>query len=369
MEKTIIDYFISLVTIDSESKSEKQIAEKLQKDLTSLGAEVRFDNAHHTTGGDVGNLYAFFKGDQKKTPLLLCAHMDTVQPGKKIRPQILEDKISSDGKTILGADDKSGIAQIIWAIHELKKNSEKHAPLEILFTISEEIGLLGAKYVDYTLLSAKTGFALDGHDVGSIAIGAPSQNSLHYTFYGREAHAGVEPEKGINAIKIAAEAISKMPSGRIDEETTCNIGLIQGGKATNIVPNKVEIKAEARSHDSTKLKNITERLNEIIQSTAEKNGIRADIRVTEEYKAFRLNQEDEAVLLAKQASQSLKMNFDTYVGGGGSDVNIFNQNGLRMAVAGTGMAKVHTLNEFINIADLENGARWIKEVIRIYSGK
>lgn len=373
MKNSVLDYFLELIKIDSESKNEKAVSELLQKDLETLGAEVKFDNAHQSTGGNVGNLIAYFAGDIEKQPILFCAHMDTVKPGNGIKPQIKNDVICTDGTTILGGDDKSGIAEIIWAIKEIKEANEKHAPIEVLLTISEEIGLLGAKYLDYSLISSEIGYALDGHDVGSIAIATPSQNSIDFTIIGLEAHAGVEPEKGINAIQIAAEAITAMPMGRIDGETTCNIGIINGGKATNIVPNQVEIEAEVRSHDPKKLKEVTQKMVKAVEETVAKyhlNGFsaRSEIKVNEEYHAFRLTNNDESVQLAKKASERLRLSFKPYIGGGGSDVNIFNKNGLKMAVAGTGMDKVHTVNEQLKIIDLENGAKWVKEVIRVYSG-
>ncbi len=372
MNSTIIDYFISLVKIDSESKNEKELALRLESDLKKLGATVQFDKANKKTAGNVGNLYAYFPGKTDKEPILFCAHMDTVVPGKNIKPKIREDRITADGATILGSDDKSGIAEIIWAIKEIKENKEEHAPIEVLFTISEEIGLLGAKYLDYSLLKAKFGFALDAHEIGEITIAAPAQNSMKYTVFGKEAHAGAEPEKGLNAIKIASEAISKMPMGRIDPETTCNIGMIDGGRATNIVPNEVEVKAEARSHDQKKLHDLTERMSAAFRETAAEyklDDFQANVKidVSEEYRAFKLTEDDQIVELVKKASANCRIEDKTTIGGGGSDANIFNQNGLKMGVLGTGMSKVHTTDEFILIKDLENGIKWIKEIIREYS--
>ncbi len=170
----LVDYFISLVEIDSESKDEKRVAEKLANDLSEMGAEIIFDNAHHATQGNVGNLIANFKGKVDKAPLLLCAHTDTVNPGKGIKPIIKDDLITSDGSTILGSDDKSGIAQIVEAIRRLDEEGYEYAPIQVLFTISEEIGLLGAKNLDYSLIKAKVGFALDCNGVGSIVTHAPS---------------------------------------------------------------------------------------------------------------------------------------------------------------------------------------------------
>ena len=372
MDKTITDFFISLVTIDSESKNEKATALKLEEDLKKLGAKVQYDNAHKKTDGNIGNLYAYFPGNIEKLPILLCAHLDTVTPGNNIKPQIMDDKIFSDGTTILGADDKSGVAAIIWAIKELKENNEDHAPIEALFTISEEIGLLGAKHLDYSLIKSKIGYAFDGHHVGQITIGAPSQNSMKYTIHGKESHAGVAPEQGIHAIKITSEAIAAMPMGRIDEETTCNVGVIKGGTATNIIPNLVVIKAEARSHNEDKLKQITEQMSDALLKTADKyklDGFQAkvNIEIEKSYQAFKLKDDDDVIHLAKKASENCGFEFKTNIGGGGSDANIFNVHGLKMAVAGTGMEKVHTVDEYIAISDLENCVKWTKEVIREYS--
>jgi len=377
MEKSIVDYFISLVQIDSESKQEKDIALKLEKDLTALGAEVRFDKANEKTEGNIGNLYAYFPGKKDKEPILFCAHMDTVKPGIGIKPQILKDRITSDGTTVLGSDDKSGIAQIVWAIKEITESNFAHAPIEILFTISEEIGLLGSKNLDYSLIKSKFGFALDSRDVGSLTIGAPSENDLKIIVHGKEAHAGVEPEKGLNAIMIAANAIRELPLGRIDEDTTCNIGKIGGGKATNIIPNYVKIEAEVRSHSEEKLQKVTQQICSIFTETASKYQVensegkiiyaKAEININKSYQSFRLSKDDEIVKLVYEVNKNLDLPCTTSIGGGGSDANNFNQNGIKMAIVGTGMNSIHTVDEFILISDLEKGAQWVKEVIRIYS--
>jgi tripeptide aminopeptidase len=372
MNNKIEEYFISLVTIDSESKNELGVARKLQADLEELGAIVSFDNAQEKTGGNCGNLYAFVDGNIEKEPILFCAHMDTVQPGNGVKPSIINGKIITDGMTVLGADDKSGIAEIVWALKELKAQKIEHAPIEILFTVCEEIGLLGAKYADYSRLKSSIGFALDSHQVGGLTIGAPSQNSMKYTIHGLEAHAGVEPEKGISAIQIAGEAISKMELGRIDYETTCNLGTIQGGKASNIVPNEVQIKAEVRSHNQEKLDLITNKMTNIFQETTQKyklENFQAKViaKVVNEYHSFKLEETDEPIQLAKKASQSLGIHHVCNIGGGGSDANIFNSKGRKIAIAGTGMKGYHTVNESIYIEDLIKGSAWILEVIKEYS--
>ncbi|MBN1948431.1 MAG: M20/M25/M40 family metallo-hydrolase, partial [Candidatus Cloacimonetes bacterium] len=326
------------------------------------------------TGGDTGNLYAFFPSANDSEPLLLSAHMDTVVPGCHVQPRISGDLIKSDGTTILGSDDKSGIAQIIWAIKELQDAEFPCGPLEILFTISEEIGLLGAKFCDYSRLQSRLGFALDTHHIGELMIGAPSQNNLKFVIHGRESHAGVAPEDGLNAIKIAAAALVNLPSGRIDDETTCNLGIINGGKATNIVPNQVFIEAEARSHNHQKLHDLCQKMKHIMESTVALHKLpdftaSVEVEITESYQAFRLPLDSAVVKLGLAANREMGINIEPAVGGGGSDANIFNQHGISMAVVGTGMNKVHTLQEEIRISDLESGKNWVKEVIKIHSGK
>ena len=372
MEETLVDYFITLIKIDSESKNEKAVAHKIAEDLRYLGAEVTFDNAHEKTGGNIGNLYSYFSGNIDKKPILFCAHMDTVVPGNGINPQFREDRITTDGTTILGADDKSGIAEIIWAIKEINEAEEDHAPIEVLFTVSEEIGLLGAKLVDLSNIKSEFGYALDSHKIGHAVTGAPSQNSMQFTIHGKESHAGAAPEFGVSAIQITSEAISKMKLGRIDEETTCNIGKIRGGIATNIIPKEVILEAEVRSHDTIKLQKVTDDIKQTLIDTAAKyklGDFQASVEsiIKKEYPAFILENDDPCILLAKKATENIGLPFSTGISGGGSDANIFNFKGLKMAVVGSGMEDVHTVDEYIKLVDLENGTKWVKEVIREYS--
>lgn len=372
MEKNIVDYFISLVKIDSESRFEKELARKIEKDLIKLGAETNIDDSHEKTGGDVGNLYAFFEGTVPGEPILLCAHMDTVVPGKSVKPIIEQGKIKTDGTTILGSDDKSGIAQIIWGLKTLKEKNIQHKPIEVLFTISEEIGLLGAKNFNYDQIKSKMAFALDIQEIGSFMNVAPSQNALRFIVYGKEAHAGVEPEKGVNAIVLASEAICNCPMGRIDKETTANIGYIKGGTATNIVPNKVEIKGEVRSHNPTKLHSVTSKIIESFNKVMDKYKSRdfqpkLEIFVETEFHQFSLDEDEPVLQLAKKVTEKLGIEYKTLKGGGGSDANVFNQRNIKTVVAGTGMNKIHSVEEYIEVSDLELGAKWIEELIKTYS--
>ena len=374
----LVDYFISLVEIDSESKGEKKVAEKIANDLSEMGAEVIFDNAHHSTQGNVGNLIANFKGKIIKTPLLLCAHTDTVGPGKGIKPVIKDGLISTDGSTVLGSDDKAGIAQIIEAIRRLDEEGYEYAPIQVLFTISEEIGLLGAKNLDYSLIKAEVGFALDWNGVGTIVTHAPSLNVFEIIVTGKEAHSGGSPEKGINAIQVAGEALGKLKLGRIDFETTANVGNIKGGLAHNIIPKECFISGEVRSHDEVKLEKVTNNIIKTFEEVAAKYEVKFDsnvfkahssAHVLKDFAALKINEEEEIVKIAEQAARNIGFEPKIEVGGGGSDANVFFEHGLIVPIIGTGMNDVHSTNENIKIDDMEKVTQWVMEIIKEYSKK
>jgi len=372
MQHTVSEYFLELVRIDSESRNERAMADRLKADLKALGFEVEEDQSHLQIGGNAGNIYAFLPGKKEMEPLLFCAHIDTVRPGNGIKPSVSDGKITSDKSTILGADDKSGVAQILYGIKQMLESCLEHPPIEVLFTICEEVGLLGARYFDKSKLRSKIGYAFDSEELGDFMIGAPSQNTIRIKVYGKEAHAGVEPEKGINAIRVASEAIAAIPMGRIDFETTANIGIINGGMATNIVPNLVEIKGEARSHNMDKLKQVTDDIVNTFSKIAAKHKLdkaeaKVEIDVKNEYKSFFMDESHKVVSIARQACAKLDIPSSFGKGGGGSDANIINAEGLSMIVAGTGMHSYHTVDEYIHLQDLEKGADLVTELIRIYA--
>lgn len=373
MQHTVSEYFLELVRIDSESLNERAMADRLKADLTALGFDVDEDQSHLKTGGNAGNIYACLPGKKKEMkPLLFCAHIDTVKPGNGIKPSVSDGKITSDKTTILGADDKSGVAEIIFGIKQVIESGLEHPPIEVLFTVCEEVGLLGARYFNKSKLQSKIGYAFDSEELGDFMIGAPSQNTIRIKVYGKEAHAGVEPEKGINAIRVASEAISNIPMGRIDFETTANIGIINGGMATNIVPNLVEIKGEARSHNMDKLKQVTDDIVDTFSKIAAKHKLdnaeaKVEIEVKNEYKSFFMDESHKVVSIARQACANLDIPSSFGKGGGGSDANIINAEGLSMIVAGTGMHSYHTVDEYIHLQDLEKGAELVTELIRIYA--
>lgn len=364
-EKRLIESFMELVKIDSISREEKNLADFLIEKLEDLGLEVIIDQAGEKVKSNSGNLIARLKGNIKKaTPIMFSAHMDTVVPGKNINPLLKGEKIVSSGKTILGADDKAAIAALLEALHIIKENNIPCGDIEILFTICEEIGLLGAKNLDVSSLNAQIGFVLDsGGQVGKIIDAAPSQNSLEIIIHGKSAHAGSNPEEGINAIQVAGFALSRMKLGRIDEETTTNIGLISGGKATNIVPDKVTLKGEVRSRNEKKLEKYTEQLKKIIGDTAQEFKAKAEVKVNKEYFCYNLSPGDQAVSIAVKAAKNIGLQPSLGPSGGGSDANVFNKKGFPAVDLAIGMEKVHTLEEYILIKELKNTTEYILSII------
>ncbi len=372
MHDDVIRYFLELVAIDSESRDERAVTDRLKADLAELGADILEDDANTFTGGNAGNLHALIPGRADQKPILFCAHADTVKPGLGVKASITAGRIHTDGTTVLGGDDKSGLAEIIMGIRDVVESGEPHTPIEVLVTVSEEIGLLGAKHFDKSKLRSAFGYALDAHRVGDLVVGAPAQNSIRMVITGKEAHAGVEPEKGINAIRVAAEAIAAMPLGRIDHETTCNVGIISGGSATNIVPNRVELKGEARSHNPRKLEQVTADIRHAAESAVQRHNYDFGAAALEweskqEYAAFRVGDGEAVVQLALDALNDLGIKAEVTVGGGGSDANIINAAGLPMIICGTGMNKVHTVAEDIEAEELKRGAAFIAALIRRHS--
>ena len=252
-EKRVLDTFLQLVGIDSETKEEAVICEHLKAVFTELGCDVYEDDASTKTAHSGNNLIITLPATKQGVdPIYFTAHMDTVTPGKGIKTSIQDGYVVTDGTTILGADDKTGLTAMIELVRVLTEQAIPHGQIQFVITVGEESGLVGAKVLDLSKIDAKFGFALDSDGpVGDIIVAAPTQAKVNAKIYGKTAHAGVAPEKGISAIQIAAKAIAKMPLGRIDDETTANIGRFEGGRATNIVCDYVEVLAEARSliHD------------------------------------------------------------------------------------------------------------------------
>lgn len=347
----LIQHFVELIKIDSESRNELAIAQTLSEQLTELGFSVQ----KLPVPADISNgfnIYARLEGSLPGNILLSC-HMDTVSPGNGIEPIIIEGVIYSKGDTILGGDDKSGIAAIMEAVRTLQANNLAHKTIEIAFTVYEEGGLNGSKNFDISVIESKQAIIFDsGGKIGTMITVAPGQQNLKVTITGKPAHAGLAPEQGINALTVAADAISQMKLSRIDHETTANIGVINGGSATNIVMPELHIEAEARSLDDAKLNDQATHMEQCFKNSAHKFGADVQVISTRSYNAYQIADQDELVISIAAAFAINGIKAQTQSTGGGSDANIFNERGIKSVNLSTGMGKVHTTDEFISIADM-----------------
>lgn len=364
----LIEEFFELVKIDSETKHEQIIAPILKGKLEELGFSVIQDDSSERTGHGAGNLIATLKGTKADVDAIyFTTHMDTVVPGKGIQPVLKEDGyIYSDGTTILGADDKAGIAALFEAIRRLKEQTISHGDIQVVITAGEESGLVGAKEMDPALLTAKYGYAIDSDGtVGGIVTAAPFQSKLWTTINGKTAHAGVAPEKGISAITVASKAISAMKLGRIDKETTANIGRFEGGQATNIVCDEVHILSEARSIDKEKLDAQVAHMVTTFEEVAEKLGGSATTENQLMYPGFRFENDHEVVKVAKKAVERIGRTADIKTSGGGSDANVFAGFGVPTVILSVGYEEIHTTNERMPIEELEKLADLLVEIVRV----
>lgn len=352
-EKRLLDEFIELVKIDSETKDEGAIAPILKEKFKQLGLSVIEDDAAEKTGHGAGNLICTLEGTKDATPIYFTSHMDTVVPGKGVNPSIEDGYVVTDGTTVLGADDKAGIAAMLEAIRQLKEKEIEHGTIQFVITVGEESGLIGAKALDPKHLKAKFGYALDSDGpVGDMIVAAPTQAKIKAIIRGKTAHAGIAPEKGVSAITVAAKAIAQMPLGRIDEETTANIGRFEGGTQTNIVCDYVEILAEARSLVPEKLDQQVEKMKAIFEATAKSHGAKAEVAIDIMYPSYQLRETDEVVQIAKRALTSIGRTPRFLKSGGGSDANIFAGYGIPTVNLAVGYEEIHTTNERMPIKEL-----------------
>ncbi|NQT29569.1 MAG: M20/M25/M40 family metallo-hydrolase [Candidatus Saganbacteria bacterium] len=361
-KKRLVNSFKKLVQIDSLSLNEGKVIKHLQKELKALGLKPYL--AGKPEEGEVGNLIVDVPGRGLKKPrIILSAHVDTVTPGEKIKPIQRKGYILTNGKTILGADDKAGVAVILELLKVLKKNKLPHPPLRVIFTVAEEAGLVGSSALPKKFIGGDFGIVLDGGDIEEIINQAPTQYNITVTIFGKAAHAGIHPKKGINAIKVAAVAIAKMKLGRIDSETTANIGIIKGGKATNIIPEMVWMKGEVRSHSLPKVKKQVSHMKQVIIEACRKYKARAKIDVRKVYVAFNLPKTQKVMKLALLIHKKMGIRSKLVKSGGGSDANIFNAAGVPTINMAVGMDRIHTTKERLKIKDLIKGAQVVLSLL------
>nr|WP_304218414.1 tripeptidase T [Fredinandcohnia onubensis] len=361
----LVNEFLELVQVDSETKFETEIAKVLKEKFTALGVHVVEDDTTSQTGHGAGNLICTLEATKNDVdPIYFTSHMDTVVPGKGIKPSIKDGYIVSDGTTILGADDKAGLAAMFEAIRVLKENQIPHGTIEFIITVGEESGLVGAKVLDRSLITAKYGYALDSDGkVGDIVVAAPTQAKVRATIIGKTAHAGVAPEKGVSAITMAAKAIAKMPLGRIDEETTANIGRFEGGTQTNIVCDHVEILAEARSLVTEKMEAQVQKMKAAFESVATDMGGRAEVEITVMYPGFKFADGDHVVEVAKRAVAKIGRQSALQKSGGGSDANVIAGHGIPTVNLAVGYEDIHTTNEKMPVEELVKTAELIVAIV------
>lgn len=370
-QKRMVSEFIDLCRISSFSRNERAVADYLLPGLKKLGFDVVEDATGDAIGGNCGNLIAKKKGTCPGAPVLMfSAHMDTVGPCNNVQPVIADDGyVYSAGDTVLGGDDKAGIAAIMEALRVLTENNIPHGDLEIIFSVCEEQGITGAKHVDLAQLKFECGYVLDaGGTPAQIITCAPAQDTFTVSVYGKAAHAGARPEDGVNAILAAANAISKMRLGRIDSETTANVGTIHGGTATNIIADVVEMKCEARSRNIAKLDAQVKHMQEIFVFEAEKLGATVKIDYHREYLNWQHEKSDAVMALAIAAASKAGLNTSFREGGGGSDANIYNASGRSTIVIGVGMSQVHAVNERILLTDIFKAAEYVTSIIKTAAG-
>ncbi|WP_093071633.1 M20/M25/M40 family metallo-hydrolase [Salisediminibacterium halotolerans] len=361
----LINEFLELVQIDSETKYERRIADVLTEKFRSLGLSVYEDGAAETTGHGAGNLICTLEGAADAEPMYFTSHMDTVVPGKGVVPVRENGMIRSDGTTVLGADDKAGLAAMLEAVKVLQEEGDVHGTVQFVITVGEESGLVGARALKKSDIQASYGYALDSDGkVGTLITAAPNQAKLNVVMNGKKAHAGVAPERGVSAIKVASEAIAAMPLGRIDADTTANIGRIEGGGATNVVCDRVDIHAEARSLEKNKLTEQLRLMTDALNTSADKYGVTADIETTYVYPGFKHAPEDEIVNLAKKAVKAIGRSAEIKHSGGGSDANVIAGLGIPTMNLGVGYEEIHTTAEVIPEEELVKAAELVVALIR-----
>ncbi|MDR1997512.1 MAG: M20/M25/M40 family metallo-hydrolase [Candidatus Margulisbacteria bacterium] len=356
--KRVVDIFLALVKINSTSRNEAAVRVFLLKELRRRGCQPSVDKK--------GNIQLTISGALANGPVLLFnAHMDTVVPGNNIRPRVLQDRIVSDGTTVLGADDKAGVAALLELLTLLKEKKVLFHKLKIILTVEEEIGLHGAKALRFQDVQADYCFVLDSDgEVGSVVNKAPAQETVEFRVRGRAAHAGLEPEAGISAIKIAAAAISRIKTGRIDSETTANIGIIKGGSAGNIVPDETLVKAEARSHSEPRLQKQLRSMRAAFQNAAQKFGGAVEITSRREYDPVRVPPDAPIIKISKMASRKMRLPHRVLTTGGGSDASVIFGYGVPTIGLCIGMERVHTRQEYITLRNLTLLPKYLLELIK-----
>jgi tripeptide aminopeptidase len=361
----LTETFIELISINSPPFGEGQLGALLMKKLQKAGCSVAAQE-YRQSFNLIGRKAATRQGF---SPILLNAHMDTIEPTEGIAFEVTSEVVRSTGTTVLGADDKSALAQILEAVEVISERSIPHGDIEIVFTSAEEKGLCGARNLDMRMLGSRHALVLDScGSVGRIVTAAPAHHTYTMHITGKAAHAGIEPEQGISAIRVAARIIAEVPDGRIDAETTANIGVITGGTATNVVPKEATIRGEVRSHDRARLDSLKDSIFKTARAAAASHGTHLSISEEEEYEAFRIREDDPFLRYLQEVFRSCGIEPCHVTTGGGSDANVFNHRGITAINISTGMEKVHSNEERISLQDLYQGSLVVLRAIADFGG-
>lgn len=352
----LFSIFRSLVAIDSESGSEGEVADFIKSLFSRIGLDCVEDGAGEATGGQSGNLLVKVDGSgalASEQHFILNAHLDTVAPGKSVKLVEDADRFSSDGETVLGADDKAGLAAILASVEKLVETGSDMRPADLVLTVQEEPGLIGAGNLDLTAVDGKWGYVLDGAGpLGGIVTEAPTQDKVRVVVRGRSAHAGVEPEKGVNAIACASRAIADLDLGRLDEATTANIGIIAGGRAVNIVPDEVVVEGEIRSLDEARLDQVREKVIRSFEERAAESGCLLEVESRRSFRHFKIDPGSPVVARIRRAMEVCGIEPREKTSGGGSDANVLNERGYSMVTLDIGIVDAHSKSESIRKDDL-----------------
>ncbi len=354
-QPSVLELFLELASLPSPPGSERAVADRVTAYLDALGLAWDEDAAGPTVGSTMGNILCRLPGRlEAGTPLLLCAHLDTVPPTGPIEPVVADGVVRNAGGTILGADDKAAVAVMLEAARRILADGLPHAGVELLFTPKEEVGLLGAMAFDHSRLESAVGFVYDqAAPIGEIILGAPSQKAIQARFHGRASHAGMFPEEGRSAIAAAARAVADLRLGRIDDETTANVGTIEGGTARNIVPEWCSLEAEARSRDDRKLAELVQEMLDAISFAASLSDCTVEVDVQDSYRGYSFREDDLPIRLAAAGLRRAGYEPTTNYSGGAADANVFNERGLPCVNLANGMTDIHTPDEHIAVADLD----------------
>ncbi|MBD5493251.1 MAG: M20/M25/M40 family metallo-hydrolase [Lachnospiraceae bacterium] len=360
----IKETFGELVSIDSPSLKEKDMKNHIKAMFLKLGIELEEDASASITGSNSGNLYGYIRGNGNP-PILLSAHMDTVMPGLGKKAVFHKNgKITSDGTTVLGADDVSGITAIYAALCLLRSRFAKHRDVELLFTTGEELYCKGAKAFDYRRVKSRNAVVLDlSGRIGDAAYAAPTILSIEAKIHGKSAHAGFCPEEGIHAIKACCEAVACLPQGHIDDVTTANIGLITGGDGINIVPRECVVKGEVRSLYHERAQAAAEQYRQIFMECTQKYCAELQWNQQLDIQAYETSRNSQVIRDYETACKHMHVTPNFVKSFGGSDNNVFAQNGIEGIVIATSMNNVHGFGEYANVDEIVKVSEILTEML------